>query len=90
MPKIGNDWELGNRPIKKNKKNLTQEVAKGKTVVSLTYKPTTKPKNHESIRIENQRHYQERWLQIHSKGNHPRNLQKRNPLSFDMLHNGRQ
>jgi RAB protein geranylgeranyltransferase component A len=31
MPKIGNDWELGNRPIKKNKKNLTQEVAKGKT-----------------------------------------------------------
>jgi hypothetical protein len=23
---------------------LTQEVAKGKTVVSLTYKPTTKPK----------------------------------------------
>jgi len=47
MPKIGNDWELGNRPIKKNKKNLTQEVAKGKTVVSLTYKPTTKPQNHE-------------------------------------------
>jgi hypothetical protein len=47
MPKIGNDWELGNRPIKKNKKNLTQEVAKRKSVVSLTYKPTTKPQNHD-------------------------------------------
>jgi hypothetical protein len=80
----------GAGPKKKFHKKMTREVAKGKTAVSLTYKPTTKPKNHESIRIENQRHYQERWLQIHSKGNHPRNLQKRNPLSFDMLHNGRQ
>jgi hypothetical protein len=44
MPKIGNIWNLEGRPIKKNKKNLTQEVAKGKTAVSLTYKPTTKPK----------------------------------------------
>jgi ribosomal protein S30 len=50
---------------------MTTMVAKGKTAVSLTYKPTTKPNNHESIRIENQRHYQERWLQVHSKGNHP-------------------
>ena len=49
MPKIGNDWELGNRPIKKNKKNLTQEVAKRKTVVSLTYKPTTKPQTMNKI-----------------------------------------
>ena len=43
MPKIGNNWELEDRLIKKNKKNLTQEVAKEKTAVSLTYKPTTKP-----------------------------------------------
>ncbi|NBU32990.1 MAG: hypothetical protein EBS36_07490 [Actinobacteria bacterium] len=47
MPKIGNLYRFGCRLIKKNKKKLTQEVAKRKTVVSLTYKPTTKPKNHE-------------------------------------------
>tara|TARA_R110000868_G_scaffold386890_1_gene655339 strand:+ start:253 stop:432 length:180 start_codon:yes stop_codon:yes gene_type:complete len=58
-------------PKKKITKKMTTMVAKGKTAVSLTYKPTTKPNNHESIRIENQRHYQERRLQIHSKGNHP-------------------
>jgi len=44
MAKIRNLYRFGCRLIKKNKKNLTQEVAKRKTVVSLTYKPTTKPK----------------------------------------------
>ncbi len=36
-------------PWKKNKKNLTQEVANCKTVVSLTYKPTTKPQTMKNL-----------------------------------------
>ena len=45
MAKIRNLYRIGcNPPKKKIKKNLTQGVANRKTVVSLTYKPTTKPK----------------------------------------------
>jgi len=33
---------------KENHKKMTTMVAKGKTAVSLTYKPTTKPQNHEN------------------------------------------
>ena len=51
MAKIRNLYRFGcNALKKKNKKNLTQEVAKRKTVVSLTYKPTTKPKTMNNLK----------------------------------------
>jgi hypothetical protein len=49
MPKIRNLYRIGGKcPKRKSQKKMTTMVAKGKTAVSLTYKPSTKPQNHEN------------------------------------------